>query len=263
MWTYTSFAGVNLPTNAPSHDISAGPAASRMVSIAGGAQWDALGANEAIRGPKTATCRCMIVAASTAAADAIYDDWEALCLTRGTLVRTRGDGSTTQWCTARLVSVQANRTAQTQRHLPVTLDFQIVSGCWYGASLQTTTKNNCANGVNNLPTISYGGNKNQRNVTITITATGNSITNTTVQNLTTGHTWGFSGTIPAGQSLVVNCGAKSVLLNGANAYASFVKPTTKADWFMLSPGNNSVRVTLTTAGGVAHVASVAYYEAFG
>ena len=262
MWTYLSFITEPVPTDGPVADIGTAPAATRMVTIAGGAQWDSLGTNEALRGPKTASYKAVIVGDTPTAIDTIYATWEGLARQRGKLIRLRGDATTEEWCTARLLSVDAQRDAKAPLYLPITLNFQLLSEHWYG-------KNQIAfidllgldTGVNAYP-FPYTGNKKQRDVLIEITAVAVTIPHVVVLNSDSGHQWEFGRTIPVGDTLRVDCGARSVTITGVGYYDDFVPPAAKAEWFLLQPGDNDLVVTITS-GGSGHTFRMSFYEAFG
>lgn len=74
--------------------------------------------------------------------------------------------------------------------------------------------------------------------------------------------WQYTGTIPAGQSLVVDVAEDTVELNGADAYANFAITVNHklAPLLALLPGANQVTVTFT-GGGAGATILVAFYEA--
>lgn len=84
---------------------------------------------------------------------------------------------------------------------------------------------------------------------ITITAGGSNITTLTIENLTTGQLMSYAGTIVAGNSLVIDCTALTVLNNGNDDFAN-ISNDTEID---LLPGANQFRITSTATGGTARI----------
>jgi phage-related protein len=71
-----------------------------------------------------------------------------------------------------------------------------------------------------------------------LTITG-PLTNPTIRNETTGEDLVLTYTLGAGETLVVDMGARSVLLNGtANRYSAVNWELT--DWWLLAPGSNDI-----------------------
>lgn len=81
---------------------------------------------------------------------------------------------------------------------------------------------------------------------IKITAGAGSITTLTIQNLTTGQLFSYTGTITAGNSLIVDTDQQTVLNNGIDDLTSF---TGDLDLILL-PGDNAFKFTGTTGGAV-------------
>ena len=67
-------------------------------------------------------------------------------------------------------------------------------------------------------------------------------TNPILTNITTGQTLGWLGTVPAGQTLIVNTNEMTATLEGANVF-EFIT----GEWVVLRPGNN--RVSYNASGG--------------
>lgn len=69
----------------------------------------------------------------------------------------------------------------------------------------------------------------------------------------------ITDTLVAGDSVVISCRGKSVKKNGTDAYAYF--SATRAQFFRLNPGANSIRVKMTNIGDAASV-KFAYLHAY-
>lgn len=115
--------------------------------------------------------------------------------------------------------------------------------------------------------ITNDGNGVVKDLVLTITAAGSSITQVDIENLETGHVSyiRYAGTILAGQALVIDTRDWSVKNNGVNAYGSdFTRQSahTIFEWLRLKPsGNSSIRIT-RTGGSVSSVADLDYYDRY-
>lgn len=73
------------------------------------------------------------------------------------------------------------------------------------------------------------------------------VTDPRIENITTGQTLAFVGTLAADQSLVVSSLDRTVLLNGTASRYSWLVGTSQ--WFDLAAGNNAVRFAGTSGTG--------------
>lgn len=73
------------------------------------------------------------------------------------------------------------------------------------------------------------------------------IENPTLENITTGQTISFVGTVDTGQTLVISSLDRSVLLNGSASRYSWL--TVGSSWWQLAPGANTVRLAGTSGTG--------------
>ena len=69
-------------------------------------------------------------------------------------------------------------------------------------------------------------------------ASGNDITSCTLENLTTGQTFSFTGTVTDGNTLKIDCNAPTVLNNSVDEIGSF-----SGDFLKLAPGANEIKFT--------------------
>jgi hypothetical protein len=102
----------------------------------------------------------------------------------------------------------------------------------------------------------------QTDVTITITAGAASISN--IRLRVNNCDWTYSGTVAAGQALLVDCGAKSITNNTVDAYTGLTLNAghTVADWIQVEPGNNTVTITYSGNAGADAVVTWDYYDAW-
>ncbi len=80
--------------------------------------------------------------------------------------------------------------------------------------------------------------------TITVTAGPSGASGVTLSNETTGQEWSINLTLSAGDTLTVDMGARTALLNGTADRAPFVNRP-DSTWFGLAPGTNAVRLIAT------------------
>lgn len=248
----TRFGTVAIEPCTPAQEIGVPAVASATVRLPGGA-YDALGSEVAPRAiPYSIRIRAEIVRSTQAD---MLSAWRALLALHGkraTLYRTPDGGAANgEWALARLVAVEAEREAKHLLYLPFEATFEVWSPVWYGtardvqAALNTSPKTvTCAN----------NGNARIANPVITITAQGSSITQVKI-GVSGVSELQWAGTLAAGTSLVIDCGARSVKNNGADAYSGLTLTSNHqiSDWLRLEPGDNSVVVTRTGGDGTSSV----------
>ncbi len=241
-----SFDGLDLPLNlgnSGEHSLSAGDYSSPLVALPGGA-YDPYGTEQVRPGARRYQARVMLVAASAAALKTSADAWLAKQGRRGTLVRQADDGTTEHTITARLVEAVITRAVGNRLWLPMRLTFETVEPVWSGMARDTTA---AIDAEPTTVTVANGGNARVTTPVVTVTAAGSSITWLWVWTAGVCF-WEYQGTIPVGQAVVVDCGARSVKLNGTADYAHFALSTTwhyVPDWLRLEPGNTTIYVQRT------------------
>lgn len=96
------------------------------------------------------------------------------------------------------------------------------------------------------------GNTLVRDLLITVHAGSSAITALAVQNAESGQVShiSFDGSLAAGEELVIDCGALSVLNDGDDAWADLALESDHAidEWLRLAPGDNTITVTFTGGG---------------
>jgi len=196
----------------------------------------------------------------------IRTELDALRALRGQLDRLwlRTADGYDRWAWARLLNVSPEMRAVDRAAVQFVMGFEVRS-LWNGAAhggawtfddgyyfdngLYFDTEG--AHTLNTLPktlTITNNGNVAVDNCGITITAVANAITALKI-GIAGVCEFTFTGTIAAGTSLVVDCGNKTVLNNGLDAWRYFALTAahTIEPWLRLAPGANSVVVTPTPA----------------
>lgn len=231
------FDGLDIPGAAADHDIAPGRAKSALVALPGGRYYDAYGTDLVGWEATQATAKGLLIGTSAADLKSKLDSWRAKVRKSATLTRL-SDGGELHSVTARLLAADAPRNSHLRTWVPITLTFEIPALPWKGtARAPVVTLTSSPKYV----TCPNAGNVGVDDAVITITApAGGSITNPQV-------TWAqallvWTGTIPAGKALVIDCGAHSVKLDGAAAYDGFSLGAGHAyeEWLPLTPGSNDV-----------------------
>lgn len=226
-----SFGSIILPTSMTEESMDPVPARLRLVETTAGI-FDADGIDRTQQQfPHALRYRALVHSESAAAFLASLAPLRAAVGARATLTRRVEADLTQHTCVARLAAMPYTREVDNGRYIEISLEFNQLAP-WEGASSTVTgTPGVEENAVN-------GGNLPQTDVVITLTSDDAALTDPTFEGPGSVLLW--TGTIPIGQSLVIDCGARSVLLNGTNAYSglSLDDLHTREQWFTLEPGNN-------------------------
>ncbi len=179
---------------------------------------------------------------------------------RGTLWRKRWDAeSVRQWKTARLLAVRLPH--DYQRRLNLTeceCQFESTMAAWRSAT--ATTANGSIGGAGAVGlTVSNGGQVQVDDAVLTVTAAA-TISSVLVQCPAAGISLAWTGSLGAGASLVIDCGAQTVRVAGGDAYSGFslAAAHTADGWLPLAKGITVLVVSLSAAGSV----SLAHYNQF-
>jgi len=260
----TTFAGVTLPTADPSYDIPTDRVGGELLTLSYGV-YDPAGSQNARALGGTVIVEVITEAASASALTTSIDSFRALRGQRGSLVIQMADASTRSR-TARCTEVRVERVFRGSQHMhlyqPLRFVFELLGAGWNGAS------NSDATTIDSSPknaTVNNGGNVDQSDVTITVTAGSADITALQIQNTTTDYECDleYDSTIAAGESLVIDCGDLTVENDGDDDYANLSLGSTHAvdDWMRLAPGNNSMTYTIT-GGSTDSTVTFAHYDLY-
>ena len=257
----TKFGGTTLSTKAPRQEVGLGDAALGLQELAGGGVHDPWGADRApVQLPYNLPCTNIITAANPAAMATALNALRALHGQRDWLYRTPDGGAANRdRVLARLESIGASREVQHGLLLPVDLVFSVLSAPWQGADGTVSTVLDGGGGVTTI-VCANDGNARVTNAVITITALVAPITSITVAVAgITSITWADS--LAIGEALVIDCGARTIRNNGADAYGFFTYNVGHVvdDWLRLEPGNNSVVITMV-GGDATSTVIIAYRD---
>lgn len=263
--------GVTLPIGNPNTDISPVPGRSAIVQTLSGAFDSDLGTEAAPDFPHSINYTAVAIDDTVAQWRTTEDALRALTGQRGWLYRRAEDNDEIQRAVCRLLAVTGPRAVVDRIWKNDTFEW-LQLGYWRGHDHRTwrlddghvldeglylddgdTTYTYTTGPL--LITASNGGNARVTDAIITITAGAVAITNTRI--LKSGETnLNYAGTIAPWTSLVIDCGAFSVLNNGVNDYANFTLPLiapphTINEWLRLTPGDNTLSFTLSGPSGAA------------
>jgi len=245
----TKFDTTTLPARAEDQNIGPGPIRSSLVRLPGGGVYDTRGDDDATEAGQRISVSGIIAEADTATLKATYDDLRALKGDYAKLYRTP-DGGTEEWMYARCMGVPTRRIVENKLWLSVTLDFELHESYWHGTAGDTVATLTGAVGTHE---VTNAGNARVKDIILTVEAVGTAITQIDVENLESGYESHirYSGTIGAAGTLVLDCGAKSVKLDGTADFDNFDIITAdhkRTEWLVFLPDGDS-SILITRAGG--------------
>lgn len=283
MYWLERFGTTELPTQQPDQYVGTGQASTaKFIPLPGGGVFDTLGSEQAVGQGGTISCKgaVSILDQSGAALISQVQALRALKGKRDKLYR-RWDNGDMEWIYARLVEVNAQRSIRDLNSLEMMFTFQQISPVWNGNThgsgwyldsgeyFDTGLVFDEATGdifaLDSVPksiTISNGGNAPVRDMVIEVyndMASGAAITQ--IDIAISGKTaWRWTGSLPVGKVLTIDCGAFTVLNDTTDAYSGVSLESGHAIdcWIELEPGDNVLSVTRT--GGDASASFTVRYN---
>lgn len=250
-----TFDDVALPAYNRESGLDTGPSQPGFVATINGG-FDVYGSDVApVNTPFTATLRAIVSEETDAAQRAAIDGLRAKARVRGKLVRQAEDDLSIHWAWARLQQVQQRR-VYNQR------GYQILEFTWAMESEWYADRADLTETLAGSPytlSVENEGNRTVTNAAITISADSANLTAATITT-TNGTHLIWAGTLLAGDDLVIDCGAKSIKNDGANAYAglSYGSGHTIDDWLRIY-GVMDITITYT-GGGTAPTVTIAFND---
>lgn len=254
-YKYTKFNGSVLPTYNRDSQLNTAPAQNSFLpTVQGG--FDIYGPDIApMATPHPLTLRAVISEDTDTGQRYALDGLRALVRVRGKLTREADNDGSEQWAWARLMSVNYTRNHRERGYQVLEFTWQVESG-WY---LDQDDQVETMDGSPYTLSVANGGNRMVNDAVITVTADDANLTALTITT-TNGTHLVWTGTLTAGDDLVIDCGAKSILNDGANAYGglSYGANHRIDDWLRIE---GSMDITLTyTGGGTDPVVTIAFNE---
>lgn len=157
-----------------------------------------------------------------------------------------------RWAYAKCTSFKPTESYSEANYLkmPVEMTFLCPEGQWYGqartySQVHSAGASNITNQNNagNFPALLY----------VKVTPTSSSLTSCVLSNPTpavTTPTWTFTGTVLATKDLIVDARSYVVTNDGADAYTDLGSFGSHVAWMWLTPGLNTLTITLNTASTV-------------
>jgi hypothetical protein len=271
---------INLGQRMPSSDINTAEYNTAPYSLAGGGAFDGIGNEDAASGVYKLTKSFTIWFDTVLESETYFKSLRALTGRKGKLYREWDSTGNIEWVSARMVSIAGTRELENQRHVEVNCTFEIYSAYWHGEIngtwyldddwyFDTGMTLDGAGDTQTLTTspfsytLTIDGNSIINNPIITVTAGSASITAFEIKNTTPGHLseLDYAGTIIAGESLVIDCGAYTVLNDGTDDDANLSIGATHGinEWFRLAAGANTITATIT-GGSTNSTVTIDYYE---
>lgn len=277
MYRLRKFIGAHLPNRMLEEYFGTGDVATSYVNVIDRGAFDGDGTRKAVRGTQTITRRCIISRPTAESAHEEFIFWRSAVGQRGKLERQALPSGDLHWIWARLDAVDADHDpVQFNRtYIPVEFRWSILPPIvWRG---NTAGGLHLWDGSGQFNSSGWKFNEavgaillTSNPQTVTVTNEGNAYVDNAIVKLEAGNydiesfalwcssgaSWRFTGTVVAGTTLVIDCGAKSIKNNNADAWSQFQLDTGHRGrpWLRLAPGDNTIRVTVV--GGDAGSESV-------
>lgn len=261
---YYSFAGLPFAAYNRKEDIGTSDAQSALMTVIGG--WiDQAGTYS----PDTAQTLTITLTLYGRDDQSIYDQlqvWRALRRKKGKLVKRLPDG-TMQYIYARLLKITAENSYSRLRRMleDVVFTFELISAAWYGrvysnwhyddgyyydsGNFYDETHSYELTSAERSIHLIYGGDYPEKDIQIIITATDSAIPAGLIITTANGSAIRINQAISAGKIYKIDAGIQNVQYEGADAYSTFeiLDYHTVDGWFIIHPGENSIRFSGTAA----------------
>jgi hypothetical protein len=268
-YTLSRFGTLYLPQPNPSLDIGTGESQSVLFPLAGGGAFDGLGQDQARQKPPVITYHCALTGDDQCEIQNQLDMIKGYIGTRAKLYRKLPDG-TEQWITARLTNIEGKHSIEDGIfNQDIDLTFKASEYPWHGRVI-TGAGWTFDSGYNfdagmylddmlsilmvapgNI-TIVNNGNYPVRNLILILHTSSvwmGPITQFIIQK--TGQTdLKWTGSVVAGNALVMDCGAFTVKNAGVDAYTGLTRQVGHylPEWIRLDPGPNTFAINYTYGG---------------
>lgn len=228
-----------------------------ILRLPGGRAYDWRGGEQAPIAPEEIVIEGVWVADSVAAMETKHATLLALAGQRSKLWR--NNGTNQHWRTARVLGIEAPVEAGPAHWAEYTLRFELAAMPWQGTARAPSSALAVADPSYTTLTCTNGGNVRVRDAVVTITAQSSAITRVKVRVAGVSEIQ-WDGTLPAGSTLTLDCGAKRARISSSDAYnITLTGNHTISDWLRLEPGNTSVRI-YRTGGGSTSTATITFND---
>jgi len=165
------------------------------------------------------------------------------------------------WAWAKLISasVVTSTKAKNPRSVKIQAEFEIPEGIFYNMDVKSETRTEAGSKVYTL----YNVGSAPTHVKWTLTALTHTITGFRVQNGTSGSDVTWDGSLLATKALILDSATYTATNDGAAAYSGILRtpPITEVGWCVLTPGANSLTISLTQTTTEDYTVAYEYYDA--
>lgn len=263
-----SFDGVVLPDGRSTFSNPAGPALDGQMALLSGGVLDGFGdVSVQPRLPLRVTLAAKAKASESQTLPELVEELRGLAGRRGPLIRREADGSNEQWATARLLGVGESHEVRHSTFQPLQFDFSLETG-WEAVDGELAEASLAVGGSPAALVVDHSGStREQRDLTISLTAGSAAITQFGIDYAAGNCSWRWKGDLAAGETLVIDCGSMTVLAENVDAYEGFSLTGNHRNeaWLALpANGTGSLYITWTDdgTGSTAAALSVAFRKAF-
>jgi hypothetical protein len=250
-YTLITFDSVTLPDGMGETPLTTGEVASGLTQAAGG-MFDRYGTRQVLPASLSIALRALYDNRSTALQTQL-DALRAKTGVYGQLVRKRASDATLQNINARLLAVNGTLTPGDINAIMLDMQWESTEATWRSATVTTATGS-----VGGNTSLVNDGTAPVYDAVITVTATS-SLVNPTFIISALGVSLKYTGTVNNTKALVIDCGAKTVKNDGANAYSGFSLQAahTARNWMPLTVATHTLAVAASSGTGNV---SVAFYK---
>jgi len=250
-YTLVTFDSVTLPADMSETPLTAGAVESGLTQAAGG-MFDRYGTRQVLPQSMAIALRARYNNRS-ATLQTQLDALRAKIGAYGQLVRKRIGDSVLQNINARLLTVDGALMPTDINTLMLEMRWQSAEATWRSATATTATGS-----VGGNTSLVNDGTAPVADAIITVTATS-ALVNPTFIITALGVSLKYTGTVANTKALVIDCGAKTVKNDGANAYSGFSLEAahTARNWLPLTVATHTLAVAASSGTGNV---SVAFYK---
>lgn len=257
------FGDITLPDRMTVQEFSPVEPQDTLIQTIGGVYDNAgTGRRAPLRFPHPISIKAMQVSADANAFRTAIDALRAAVGTRAYLYRRADNDATIQTALCYLNRVPASIGIENHLHQDMSFGFRQLTpwlgddhaelhwddgvSLWDDGELWDQEDYTITFASSHTQTVNNGGNLHVTDVILTVTTDANPLSNIAwYVPYTIDLAW--LSTVPAHSTLIIDCGAKSVKLNGVNRYnnLSLGAAHILEDWFELAPGDNTVQIAAT------------------
>lgn len=232
---------MTLPGRQIDQYLGAGEAANVYTPLVGGGLYDGLGTATANSQGVDIPVNGMVSLtdyATGSALDNYIDTLKSLVGQKGTLYRTSANIGTS-WTNARVDSVNLTRGEANYNYINAEMNFKQLDPAWYKLA-QPGYWTFAGTAVSGTVAVENQGNRVNTYVQCIFVAGTAGHGTVGFENWSTGYWVLYTGSVPAGGTLIINTQTYSVKKNGTADYVHLSSSAVMQDWFAVLPGTNAI-----------------------